>query len=308
MRLKFLIRSRVRRVLSLALLLVLLIPSSSVAAGNPPPPPTDFLNTVLGAGGARSNGKLSDTQIHDAALTPPGAPESGGPHYEYRGTSACNDANPDSQAADANNCALAAFACQPPGGPGPLTRLWRRIVQADGSAAPWEQMGMTCFPDAVPGPRSPVVTMAMIMQAFRDTPWAQSQIETQPEGNVTLAGLETFYRASWSDGGYEPQEIHSFLLLGIPVDIRVKLVNVMWNFGDGQSFGPTTSLGGMYPSGNISHKYVAGGAYPATTTTTFSGDFRINGSEWAPIPSTVAVPGPATAVTVRTAEAQLVSH
>ena len=150
--------------------------------------------------------------------------------------------------------------------------------------------------------------MAMIMQAFRDTPWAQSHIETQPEGNVTLAGLETFYRASWSDGGYEPHEIHSFLLLGIPVDIRVKLVNVMWNFGDGQSFGPTTSLGGMYPSGNISHKYVAGGAYPATTTTTFSGDFRINGSEWAPIPSTVAVPGPATAVTVRTAEAQLVSH
>ncbi len=96
--------------------------------------------------------------------------------------------------------------------------------------------------------------------------------------------------------------------MGIPVDIRVKLVGFMWSFGDGQTFGPTTSEGGVYPSGNITHKYLGGGAYPASVTTTFGGDFRINGGEWAPIPNTAVVPGPATTVTVRTAEAQLVAH
>jgi hypothetical protein len=95
---------------------------------------------------------------------------------------------------------------------------------------------------------------------------------------------------------------------GYHVDVRVKLVNFMWQFGDGQTFGPTMSEGGVYPSGNITHQYLKGGAYPTSVDTIFGGEFRIDGGDWAPIPDTVTVPGPATTVTVRTAQAELVSH
>ncbi len=128
---------------------------------------------------------------------------------------------------------------------------------------------------------------------------------------MTLVGLDTFYRLNWTAEGYEPDEIEVVdpaRMNGYQIDVRVKLVSFIWNFGDGQTFGPTTSEGGVYPSGNITHRYLGGGAFPSSVTTTFGGDFRINGGDWAPIPNTATVPGPATAVTVRTAEAQLVSH
>jgi hypothetical protein len=153
--------------------------------------------------------------------------------------------------------------------------------------------------------------MVMIQEAFNRTPWAQPQVSTQPNGNVTLVGLNTFYKVNWTPEGFQPDEVEGIdpaRMNGYQIDVRVKLVNFMWNFGDGQTFGPTTSEGGVYPSGNITHKYLSGGSYPASVATTFGGDFRINGGDWAPIPDTATVPGPATAVTVRTAEAQLVNH
>jgi hypothetical protein len=153
--------------------------------------------------------------------------------------------------------------------------------------------------------------MAMIRDAFNRTPWAQPQISTQPAGNVTLVGLDTYYKVNWTTQGFQPDEIDAIdptRMNGYRVDIRVKLVNFMWQFGDGQTFGPTTSEGGVYPSGNITHQYLKGGAYPASVSTTFGGELRIDGGDWAPIPDTVTVPGPSTTVTVRTAQAELVSH
>ncbi len=151
----------------------------------------------------------------------------------------------------------------------------------------------------------------MIQDAFNRTPWAKPEISTQPKGDVTLVGLDTYYKVNWTSEGFQPNEIDVIdpaRMNGYHVDIRVKLNGFVWSFGDGQSFGPTTSEGGVYPSGNITHQYLGSGAYPASVATTFGGDFRINGGDWAPIPSTVTVPGPATTVAVRTAQAQLVDH
>lgn len=151
----------------------------------------------------------------------------------------------------------------------------------------------------------------MIQDAFNHTPWAIPQISTQPTGNTTLVGLDTFYKVNWTEAGFQPDEIDAIdpvRMNGYHVDIRVKLDHFSYQFGDGAIFGPTTSIGGVYPNGNITHKYFTGGAYPASVVTTFAGEFRINGGTWAPIPNTATVPGPATTVTVRTAQAQLVDH
>jgi hypothetical protein len=101
----------------------------------------------------------------------------------------------------------------------------------------------------------------MIQDAFNHTPWAAPHISTQPAGNVTLVGLDTYYKVNWTPQGFQPGEIDAIdpaRMNGYRVDIRVKLVNFMWQFGDGQTFGPTTSEGGVYPSGNITHQYVKG--------------------------------------------------
>ncbi len=230
--------------------------------------------------------------------------------YEYGWTTACTGAAPGEAGADVL-CLGAVVSCSnPANGPGPLTKIWRRIVPQDQPPGPWVLVGSTCWADAVPGIR-PTMTLAMIQEAFNLTPWSKPQIDTQPAGNVTLVGLKTFYRVNWTTEGFQPNEIDAIepaRMNGYQVDIRVKLVTFMWSFGDGQTFGPTTSEGGVYPSGNITHAYLSGGSYPASVTTIFGGDFRINGGDWAPIPNTATVPGPATTVTVRTAEAQLVNH
>lgn len=195
-------------------------------------------------------------------------------------------------------------------GDGPLMRIWRRTVQTGQPPSQWELIGTTCWADAVPGGR-PLLTLAMIQDAFNRTPWAKPQISTQPTGNVTLVGLDTYYKVNWTADGFQPGEVDAIdpaRMNGYHVDVRPKLVNFMWLFGDGQTFGPTTSEGGVYPSGNITHQYRHGGAYPASVNTTFGGDFRIDGGDWAPIPNNVTVPGPATTVTVRTAQAELVNH
>lgn len=233
-----------------------------------------------------------------------------GPRYEYGWTTSCTQSTPGGPGADAL-CMGAVTACSDPTqGTGPLSRIWRRAVQDGQPPGAWTFIGTTCWAEVVPGSR-PTVTMAMIQNAFNLTPWSTPQITTQPAGNTTLVGLDTFYQVNWTPAGFQPEEIDAIdpaRMNGYQVDVRVKLDHFTYQFGDGKAFGPTTSTGGVYPSGDITHQFLSGGAYPSNVNTTFGGEFRINGGDWAPIPDTVTVPGPATTVTVRTAAAQLVDH
>lgn len=205
-------------------------------------------------------------------------------------------------------CTHAITACSDPaGGAGPLTRIWRRELQGTQVVRDWLLIGETCYADVAPGSR-PRVTMAMIINAFHQTPWSQPQITTQPVGNVTLVGLDTYYQVNWTAQGYQPGETDPVTLLGYRVEIRPRLDHFTYVFGDGDTFGPTTETGGVYPTGTITHPYLHAGTYPTHVDTTFAADFRINGGPWAPIPDTVTVPGPTTTVTVRTATNHLVSH
>ncbi len=209
--------------------------------------------------------------------------------------------NPTSSCYKASRGCLGNTAAQ---GIGLMYEVLRRQV---GSTGAWEFIATTCFGDQVPG-SSPVVTMPMIINAFRNTPWAQPVISTEPHGNTTLAGLDTYYQVSWSSNGYQPGEVDPVTLLGYQVEIRPRLDHFTYHFGDGQEFGPTDDGGGPYPHGAITHQYAHAGSYPSRVDTTFGAEFRINGGPWAAIPDTVTVPGPSTTVTVRTAEARLVNH
>jgi hypothetical protein len=149
--------------------------------------------------------------------------------------------------------------------------------------------------------------MADIKAQFMRTPWAMPQVSSQPAGNVTLANLTTFYRVDWATTGFAPGEVDRSVLRGIPVRIRPKLVGLTYVFGDGSSYGPTTSTGGVYPDGDVTHIYARRGEFPTRVETTFGADFSLDGTTWDPIPSTVTVPGPSTTITVREAKGVLVN-
>ena len=126
---------------------------------------------------------------------------------------------------------------------------------------------------------------------------------------MTLVNLETFYRVTWSSAGYEPDEADRRVLRGIPVSIRPKLVGFTYHFGDGETFGPTDSLGGVYPGGDVVHTYRRPGEFTTRVTTTFGADVSLDGgASWDEIPATVDVPGPSTTVTVKEAKAVLVTR
>ncbi len=241
-----------------------------------------------------------------APSSPANVASAGGPQarFEYRFASACERA---AGTMGDSNCAWALLACPLGGGPGPLTDIFRRTVVGATPTTGWTQVGSTCYP---PSTARPAVTMSMIVEAFHVTKWATPQVATQPEGNITLVGLKTFYRIGWSTTGFEPGEVDVIDpagMLGHRVEIRPRVASVTYVFGDGQSSPPTTSMGGTYPKGDVVHAYSKAGRYAARVDVTWTADFRVDGGAWSPIPGEVVVPGPSTEVTVKTAKAVLVT-
>ena len=193
------------------------------------------------------------------AVSGAGSTSSGPPaRFEYRFASACERA---AGTMGDSNCTWALLACPGTDGPGPLTDIFRRTVVGSTPTTGWSQVGSTCYP---PSTARPAVTMAMIVEAFHLTRWATAGVATQPEGNVTLVGLKTFYRVGWSVEGFEPGEVDAVdpaRMLGHRVEIRPRVQSLTYVFGDGQSSGPTTSMGGTYPKGDVVHAYGAAGRY-----------------------------------------------
>jgi hypothetical protein len=131
-------------------------------------------------------------------------------------------------------------------------------------------------------------------------------VHIQPEGNVTLVTLPTYFSVIWPAEGYEQGEADTLTMLGQQVQIRPTLDHYTYVFGEGSTSGPTTSAGGTYPSGDITHSYANAGVYNTHIDITFGGEFSVAGGVWVPIPDTVTVAGPVQPLTVKTAHARLV--
>ena len=227
--------------------------------------------------------------------------------FEYASVYACQFNTPDRAAADVM-CTGAIQACAantPEQGQGPLVRLYRRELDANGTATTgWQTLGTTCYPERVPG--KAVLGLAQILTAFHNTPWAKPAVHIQPEGNITLVTLPTYFAVTWPQAGFQPGEVDTVTLLGHRVQIRPTLQSYTYLFGDGTSVGPTSSAGGPYPSGDITHAYPKAGVYHTGIDVTYGGEFTIDGGAWIKIPDTVTVAGPLQPLSVKTAHARLV--
>lgn len=230
------------------------------------------------------------------------------PYDEYRTIDACGTGG-SLQGSDTCMTGAVNTLCPDPN-TGPLADILIRHINADGTPATgWRLLGQTCRSNEVPGAR-PRPTMAMIVNAFHRTPWASATLGFEPAGNLTLVNLPSYYRATWTRAGYAPGEIDTVdpaTMFGFTVQIRPRLTSFTYHFGDGTHSDPTTSPGGTYPTGDITHTYRAAGTYRAYISVVWAADYRIEDGPWEPIPGTATVAQPAATITVKEARNHLVS-
>ncbi len=145
----------------------------------------------------------------------------------------------------------------------------------------------------------------MIIEQFHQTDFAPPQALMQPPDNRTLVNLPVYYQLAWPEEGFEPQEIDTTDLAGFSVRIRPTLQDVTYSFGDGSSEGPTTSLGGPYPTGDITHTYLSKGSVNPSISVTYGGEVSVDGDDWQTIDASVAIDGPAVPLEVLTSRNRL---
>ncbi len=62
------------------------------------------------------------------------------------------------------------------------------------------------MPSMVPGV-GPQLTLAMIREAFHDTDFSVPTLNIQPEGDVTLVNLPTYFQVVFPEDGFGPEEV-----------------------------------------------------------------------------------------------------
>ena len=153
--------------------------------------------------------------------------------------------------------------------------------------------------------------LARVEAAFHDTVFALPAVSVQPAGGRTLVNLPTYFAVSWPTAGYQPDEVDHVdpaAMLGYHVDIRPLLGSVTYHFGDGTAYGPTTSMGGVFPDGDVVKTYTSPGTVQVRVDVTYAGQFRVDGGPWTAIPGTVTVQGVALRLEVAEATSRLVDH
>lgn len=272
----------------------------------------DGLACLVRGGGAAVGGTVSSDDVvkPDTGAAREDVISTGRRRSESTLTPGCPGNDPNIDRSYDVACYMLVRSCQDGGlGPGPLTWIWSRALNVDGSpAGRWVRTGQSCnVPAAVVAAASPrpALTIGVIRQAFRQVDFAKPTAHIQPEGNVTLVNLPTYYQVRWPAQGVEPAEIATVRLLGRSVRIRPLSRSFTYRFGDGHSAGPTTDPGGPYPDGGIQHTYLRAARVAVSVHATYSGEFSVDGGPWQQVGDTVQIPGPATGLRVREAHARL---
>jgi len=225
-------------------------------------------------------------------------------------TPGCPGNDPNNGGGYDGACQALITACQAAGlGPGPMAWIWSRPLAPNGTpSGPWQRVGQSCNVPAAAvaavDPR-PVLTVAAIRDAFRQVKFAKPTVHVQPEGNVTLVNLPTYYRVQWPAQGVQPDEVATVQLLGRSVRIRPLGRSFVYRFGDGASTGPTQDMGGRYPDGAIRHTYATAAKAAVRVDATYGGEFSVDGGPWQEVGDTVQIDGPVVGVQVRETRTRL---
>ncbi|QFG68068.1 hypothetical protein [Ornithinimicrobium pratense] len=148
----------------------------------------------------------------------------------------------------------------------------------------------------------------MILERFHRTDFALPEMVIQPPDGQTLVNLPVYFQLSWPEAGFEPGEVDTTTIVGHEVRIRPTLAGVTYHTGDGASVGPTTSLGGPYPTGDITHEYSRAAQVTPYISVEYGGEVSVDGGAWSVIPGSATVEGPGSPLQVLTSENRLYTN
>lgn len=288
-------------------LAALLLPSPSSADEEEVCDPEDLICLIRGGGGYVGMTK-KETRNLSIAYPPGASPSNPVSWYEYSAVISC--AGNDPYFPDRVNCEFATTYCEErqPDSSGPYSTIYRRIVEDNGAEGVYESVAPTCYRSDVP-PRSgegrKELTEELILEQFHQTDFALPTMSVEPPEGRTLVNLPVFYELVWSEEGFEPEEIDTTEIIGYEVRIRPVLESVTYHFGDGASVGPTSSLGGPHPDGDITHEYVDAATVEPYISVVYGGDVSVDGGEWTAIPGTATVDGPVNPLEIFTSRNRL---
>jgi hypothetical protein len=138
---------------------------------------------------------------------------------------------------------------------------------------------------------------AQIQRRFEQLPVNAGVAGIQPTPH-TLRGAETNFYAEAAE------QTFNVTMLGQKVAIVAKPVQYRWDYGDGTSLGPTTTMGGPLPQDRwgektrTSHAYAQTGDFNVVLTTYFQGTYSVNGGPALPIPNQGQFSAPPQSVSV----------
>ncbi|WP_180357600.1 PKD domain-containing protein [Streptomyces sp. NP160] len=286
-------RARARRApaRAAALVVVLLVGLGVVAVAVPGTQPT--------AAAAACDGALGDRSVDVGCREHvPGAGSAGqgggggaapsGPRYRYRYVLAC-DGN-TLEAPGTTTCELATTQCAAP------RLFYWQYRSSDGVA--YDLVGTRCLTrqEATDGEAVPGLTLA----DFRSLPIPPQQVVLEPGNGYALVGVPLNAVA-----GTAPAVLAT-AVLGAAVSVRATPVAYTWDFGDGTVLGPTPDPGALFPALGTTHTYERGGDVLVTLTTTYAGEFTVDGGAPTAVAGTADVASPPVPLAVLTGAGALV--
>ena len=174
----------------------------------------------------------------------------------------------------------------------PLERL--QLDAAGREIGPWVQIDDGCPLDIPPA-------VALSVEDLRRLPLSASVASYQPSTGTGLVNMELIV---FTDPA--PQVLPT-TVLGTPVTARATPAQFSWDFGDGSEPLVTTDPGAPYPEFRVFHVYREPGDYLVQLTTTWSGQFQVDGrGPWYPVTGTAQTTSPAYPETIVEAKSHLV--
>ena len=152
--------------------------------------------------------------------------------------------------------------------------IWARTQNADGTWTDWSIVRDYYCPGDAP-------LLAAIQHEWTQLQPQPSDINLEPNTGWVIATVPTIAMAG------DAPRLHQATLLGADVDIRATASGYRWDWGDG-SHTATRDPGRPYPNATLTHTYPHAAAQATVAlTTTWSGEFRVNGGPWIDFDSTI---------------------
>ena len=167
--------------------------------------------------------------------------------------------------------------------PNKITQRGTRITLADGTRT---DLGHRCITLGSPGtaaiPGAPPVVITITREDFATLPVKPLEATAGPPDGWLPVNMVNVLHTD------PAEQTLATTLLGTPVQIRAIPIEYHWDLGDGNTI-TTSKPGKPFPSEEVTSTYRYEGWYDITLTTTFAGQFSVDGGPWQDIDGTITI-------------------